>query len=64
MQSLEKESDPDTINWSQAVDPKQIPTPGPITIEDMSAAVMSTKSSAQAVPFPQYTKWMNDFGSV
>ena len=64
MTTIELETDVDKMNWSEAVDPKQIPSPGPITLEDMQDAVMSTKSSAQAVPFDKYTKWMNDFGSV
>ena len=64
MASIEEDTDVDEINWSEAADPKQIPGPGPITVDDLKDAVMSTKSSAQAVPFDKYTKWMNEFGSV
>ena len=64
MAAIESETDTDTINWSQAVDQKQMPGPGPITVEDIMEAMSTTKSSAQAVPFKKYEAWMNEFGSV
>jgi len=42
----------------------KMPGPGPITTEDMANAIKQTKSSAQAVPFEKYNKWMAEFGSV
>lgn len=42
----------------------KMPTPGPITTEDLANAIKTTKSSAQAVPFDKYHKWMAEFGSV
>ena len=64
MQSIESETDTDTMNWGMEVDPSRMATPGPITVEDMREAMSSTRSSAQAVPFKKYSAWMNEFGSV
>ena len=64
MMAIEEQTDWDNINWSQAADPNKIPSPGPITLEDMQLAIKSTRSSTQAVPFQKYNKWMQEFGSV
>ena len=64
MMSIEQETDFELINWSKAADPAKIPSPGPITAEDMQLALSTTKSSAQAVPFHKYNAWMKEFGSV
>ena len=42
----------------------RMPNPGPITVQDMTEAMATTKSSAQAVPFKKYAAWMEEFGSV
>lgn len=41
-----------------------MPSPGPVTPEDLADALVNTKSSAQAVKFEKYEKWMAEFGSV
>jgi len=64
MLQIEKEQDFDRINWSEQADPLKMPTPGPITTEDLANAIKTTKSSTQAVPFEKYHKWMAEFGSV
>ena len=64
MKELEDQSDVNTINWGQEVDPNRMPNPGPITVDDMAEAMNTTKSSAQAVPFKKYAAWMEEFGSV
>lgn len=64
MMQIEKETDFEKINWSEEADPKKMPGPGPITTSDLQLAINTTKSSAQAVPFEKYHKWMAEFGSV
>ena len=64
MTAIESETDSDHINWSQEADTSKVPSPGPITIEDIGEAMETTKSSAQAVPFKKYEAWMSEFGSV
>jgi hypothetical protein len=54
----------DMANWSEAVDASKTPKPGPVTADDMVAAIEATKSSAQAVPLLKYEKWMKEFGSM
>jgi hypothetical protein len=45
MQDIEK-VELDLANWGEAVDASKTPKPGPITSEDMEAAIEATKSSA------------------
>jgi len=63
MKDFEKSSS-DNINWAVQADPRGMASPGPVTAEDFLKALESTKSSAQAVPFEKYEKWMAEFGSV
>lgn len=64
MKEIEKQVDFDNINWSVQADPKSMASPGPVTQEDLEDALLNTKSSAQAVKFDKYEKWMAEFGSV
>ena len=64
MNKIEINTDFEQINWSETVDPNKTPVPGPVTAEDFTNAIQTTKSSANAVPFAKYDKWMNEFGSV
>jgi hypothetical protein len=64
MTTIELQTDFDDINWSKAADPKEIPSPGPVTNEDFSNALSTTKAAAQAISFAKYNKWMEEFGSV
>ena len=64
MSKIELEQDFEKINWAETVDPRKVPGPGPISAEDFAESIQTTKSSAQAVPFVKYDKWMNEFGSV
>lgn len=54
----------DSTDWTRPADPKATPNIGPVTNEDLATALESTKSSAQAVKFDKYEKWMAEFGSV
>lgn len=64
MSQIESQTEFDNINWSVIADPRALPSPGPVTNEDMLNAMSSTKAAAQAVSFEKYNKWMNEFGSV
>lgn len=64
MESIESQEDVDTINWSQVEEASRMPNPGPITVDDMTQAMATTKSSAQAVPMKKYAAWMEEFGSI
>lgn len=46
MNEIEKQTDFDNINWSVIADPKAIPSPGPVTNEDMTNAMSTTKAAA------------------
>jgi len=63
MREIEVVTDFDKMNWSVQADPRSIPGPGPVTNEDLAAALNSTKAS-QAIKFDKYEKWMQEFGSV
>jgi hypothetical protein len=54
----------ETTDWARPADPRSAPPIGPVTNEDFAQALESTKSSAQAVKFDKYEKWMAEFGSV
>ena len=64
MNNIEMQTNFDDINWSVQADPKTLPSPGPVTNEDMQNALSTTKAAAQAVTFDKYNKWMEEFGSV
>ena len=64
MREIETITTFESMNWSVQADPRSMPSPGPITNEDFANAISSTKSSAQAVRFDKYEKWMAEFGSV
>ena len=46
MKEIESFTDFDNINWSVQADPKNMPTPGPVTNEDFSNAISTTKAAA------------------
>jgi katanin p60 ATPase-containing subunit A1 len=63
----------DNTNWSIVVDPKTsiiflikflVPTPGPVSLDDVMSAISTTKSSAQTTKLDKYTKWETEFGSL
>lgn len=64
MKDIESVTNFDNMNWSVQADPRNIPTPGPVTNEDFANALSTTKAAAQAVKFDKYEKWMAEFGSV
>jgi katanin p60 ATPase-containing subunit A1 len=64
MQEMDSVTKIDTTDWTRPADPRSAPTIGPVTSEDFARALESTKSSAQAVKFEKYEKWMAEFGSV
>lgn len=64
MKDIEAATTFENINWSVQADPRGMATPGPVTNDDFGRALETTKSSAQAVPFDKYEKWMAEFGSV
>ena len=45
MMQIEREQDFDRINWSEQADPNKMASPGPITTEDLTNAIKSTKST-------------------
>lgn len=46
MNSIEAQTDFDNMNWSVIADPKSIPSPGPVTNEDLANALSTTKAAA------------------
>lgn len=64
MREIETVTDFDKINWSVQADPRSLPSPGPVTNDDLGNALNSTKAAAQAIKFDKYEKWMEEFGSV
>lgn len=64
MKEIESVTNFENINWSVQADPRTLPSPGPVTNDDLNLALSTTKSSAQAVKFDKYEKWMAEFGSV
>lgn len=46
MTQIESITNFDNINWSVQADPKAIPSPGPVTNDDMANALMTTKAAA------------------
>lgn len=64
MQEMDASTKIDTTDWTKPADPRTAPSIGPVTNDDFARALESTKSSAQAVKFDKYEKWMAEFGSV
>ena len=46
MTEIESITQFDNINWSVQADPRNIPQPGPVTKEDLAAALSTTKAAA------------------
>ena len=42
------------MNWSIIANPKDIPSPGPVTNQDLANALSTTKASAQAIKIEKY----------
>lgn len=46
MKEIETVTDFDKINWSVQADPRSLPSPGPVTNDDLGNALNSTKAAA------------------
>ena len=46
MNEIESLTDFDNMNWSVQADPKTLPSPGPVTNEDLITALSTTKAAS------------------
>jgi katanin p60 ATPase-containing subunit A1 len=60
----EKEDLSKPSNWHRVADPAKTPQLGPVTKEDITEAIQTTKASAKVVNNEKYFKWMENYGST
>ena len=64
MNEIENLDDNQDFDWTPITDPSKVPQPEPVSMDDFTQALDTTKAAAQIIKQEKYEKWMDEFGSL